>query len=88
MRIYDLLTAQTDEDHLMVSWRSFNSMKSAGVMMSMVPEFNRSQAASEAKNVVLMHGLYSDGLMLDPSRAASARSRPERHGSAEAAPSG
>jgi hypothetical protein len=68
----------------MVRCGTFNSMESAGVVVSIAPGFSRWQAASEAESVVSMDSLYAIGFFLDRNRAAPMRNRPERHRGATA----
>lgn len=45
----------------MVSRRMFNTIVAAAVASSMTPAFGNTQKVPNAKNVVLVHGLYADG---------------------------
>ena len=45
----------------MVSRRTFNALLGAGAVATLVPDLVRAQNVTQAKNVVLVHGLYADG---------------------------
>ena len=45
----------------MVSRRTFNALLAAGAVTTLAPELVRAQNVTQAKNVVLVHGLYADG---------------------------
>ena len=45
----------------MVSRRTFNALLGAGAVATLAPELIRAQSVTQAKNIVLVHGLYADG---------------------------
>ena len=45
----------------MVSRRTFNALLTAGTVATLASELIRAQTVTQAKNVVLVHGLYADG---------------------------
>ncbi len=45
----------------MVSRRTFNALLAAGAVATVAPHPTRAQNVTQAKNVVLVHGLYADG---------------------------
>jgi pimeloyl-ACP methyl ester carboxylesterase len=45
----------------MVSRRTFNALFTAGAVATLAPHLIRAQDVAQAKNVVLVHGLYADG---------------------------
>ena len=45
----------------MVSRRAFNALLAAGAVVTLAPDLVRAQSVTQAKNVVLVHGLYADG---------------------------
>jgi pimeloyl-ACP methyl ester carboxylesterase len=45
----------------MVNRRTFNALLAAGAVSTLAPELVKAQTVTQAKNVVLVHGLYADG---------------------------